>query len=383
MENKSHLPKVLLLAEYDHVGGTRTYAKQLVAFYAQNRYDLTVVAQGPIDDKDMASYCLSNGVHMFSHKDVAIGNFEVKSKPWCLARERKTLDTFIADHKFNIVVASVGTPGLFLGHMGLGRCSIYILHTYPKLVHPKWRRLLKRLIWAASIPNDICFLTVSQFSKTRMLDAWGLWHSTRDVSVIYNSAGDADNAVATPVPVINNGYIHVLTVGHVVQYKNPMFWIDAAVLALAQIPKLKFLWVGPGPLIESCRQRVTNLGLEEKITFVGASMDVREYYQICDIYVQPSKIESLCLSVLDAMRYGKPCVVTNVGGLPESVCSGESGWVVNSDDHHEMAERIIQLAKNPTERAQMGQHGQYIYANRFNYKRWETEMQLLHKSVLV
>lgn len=380
MRNKTHPPKVLLLAEYDCVSGTRTYAKQLIAFYAQNKYDLTVVARGPVEDEEMTLYCQSNGVRLLHHADVAVGNLEFKTQPWRLARERRTLDAFITEHQFNIIVASVGTPGLFLGHMGLGRCSIYILHTYPKLVRPKWRRLLKRCIWAALIPKDIYFLTVSQFSKTRMLDAWGLWHSQRNVSVIHSSTGET--MIAT-TPVVNDGYIHVLTVGHVIKYKNPMLWIDAAALALKQMPNLRFTWVGPGPLVESCRQHVENLGLREKILFVGSSIDVHKYYQACDIYTQPSSIESLGLSVLDAMRHGKPCVVTNTGGLPELVCSGESGWIVNTDDHHELARRIIQLAKNPTERAQMGRHGQHIYANRFNYKRWETEMQLLHKSVLV
>lgn len=379
MGNKAHLPRVLVLAEYGWVGGTRTYAKQLVAFYAQNKYDLTVVAQGPMEDEDMALYCQSHGVRLLRHADVVVGNSEFKSQPWHLARERRTLNAFITGHKFNIIVASVGTPGLFLGHMGFGRCSIYILHTYPKLVQPKWRRLLRRFIWAASIPNDIYFLTVSQFSKTRMLDAWGLWHRKHDVSVIYNSAGEV---VVAPVPVVNDEYIHVLTVGHVVEYKNPMFWIDAAALVLDKMPNIKFLWIGPGPLIETCRQRVASLELQEKIMFVGASMDVHKYYQICDIYVQPSRIESLGLSVLDAMKYSKPCVVTNAGGLPELVRNGESGWIVNMDDHHELAERIIQLAESPTEREQMGKSGQTIYASRFNYKRWETEMQLLHKSVV-
>lgn len=98
--------------------------------------------------------------------------------------------------------------------------------------------------------------------------------------------------------------------------------------------------------------------------------------------MQPSKVENLSLSVLDAMRYGKPCVVTNVGGFPELVRSGETGWVVEVDDQHELAQRVLQLAKDPNERKRMGNSAQAVYASHFSPDLWENEMQKLHDKVL-
>ena len=377
MENKTHPPRVLLLAEYDRVGGTRTYAKHLVVFYAHGKYDLTVVARGPAEDEDMVLYCQSHGVRLLRHEAVVVGDTEFGGRPWHLNSERRTLNAFIAELSPDIIVASVGMPGLFLGHMGRGRRSIYILHTYPQPSQVNWRRLLGKVIWAASIPDDIHFLTVSQFARGRMLEVWGLWRRRSDVSVIYSSVGDV-----VVSPEIRHDCITVLSVGHVVDYKNPMLWIDVAARVLEELPAIRFVWVGPGPLIESCRYRVSDLGLQGKIEFVGASTDMHKYYESCDIYMQPSKIESLGLSVLDAMRYGKPCVVTNVGGLPELVRNGETGWVVDVADEHGLAMRVIQLAKDQAERERMGLGARIIYTSRFSSERWECEMQQLHDSML-
>lgn len=371
-------PRVLLLAEYDRVGGTRTYAKQLVAFYAQYKFDLTIVAKGPVDDAEMNIYCQSHGVRLLRHEDVACGDLGFVGRPWHLKRERKTLNTFIDEFSPSLVVASVGMPGLFLGHMGRGRRSIYILHTYPYPTNITWRRLLGRLIWAELVPSDIRFVTVSRFSRERMLYAWGLWHRSSDIRVIYSSVGDP--VVATKP---NDRFIRVLTVGHVVDYKNPLLWIEAAARAVKELPTLKYVWVGPGPLLEKCRDRVLSLGLQENIEFVGASMEMSKFYQNCDIYIQPSKIESLGLSVLDAMRHGKPVVVSNVGGLPELVLDGETGFVVDLTDENSLPSCILQLAKNSDKRARAGRNAQTLYAKQFSPEQWNYEMQSLHNSLLL
>lgn len=379
MENSAGIrPRMLLLTEYDRVGGTRTYAKQLVAFYAQNNFDLTILAKGPADDPDMAFYCQSFGVRLLRHEEVAGGDFRFSGRPWHLKKERRTLNAFIAELCPHVVVASVGTPGLFLGHMGKGRRSIYILHTYPQPSQVGWRRLLSKLIWSVLTPADIRFVTVSQFARERMLHAWGFWRRNIDVSVMYSSTGSPVLA-----PKSNNGHVCVLTVGHVVDYKNPLFWIDVAARAVNQLPALKFVWVGPGPLLEKCRQRVASLGLQEKVLFTDAATDMDKYYQNCDIYLQPSKIESLGLSVLDAMRYGKPAVVTNVGGLPELVRNGETGWVVDLADEQGLNRCIVNLAKDPGERDRMGRNAQATYASRFSPDQWSREMRLVHDSLLL
>lgn len=379
MENMArNRPRVLLLAEYDHVGGTRTYAKQLVAFYAQNNFDLTMLAKGPADDVDMALYCQSHGVRLLRHEEVVIGDFGFRGRPWHLNRERRTLNAFIDELCPHVVAASVGMPGLFLGHMGRGRSSIYILHTYPQHSQIAWRRWLGKMIWGALIPADIRFITVSQFARDRMLYAWGLWRRKCDISVIYSSAGK-------PVvePKFSDGCIRVLTVGHVVDYKNPLFWIEAAARAVEQLSTLRFVWVGPGPLLEQCRHRVVSMGLQEKIVFTDATADVHKYYQSCDIYLQPSKIESLGLSVLDAMRYGKPAVVTNVGGLPELVRNGETGRVVDLADEQEFTRCIVDLAMNRSEMDRMGRNAQATYASHFSPDQWNREIRLVHDSLLV
>lgn len=370
--------RVLMLAEYDQVGGTRTYAKKLITFYKNNNYELIFLAKGPSHDQDMVSYCEAHGVRLLRYELVAKNASPIGRMPWRLHRERQTLNDFVEEVHPDLIVASVGTPGMFLGHMGGGRRSIYILHTYPSQSVVRWRRLINKLIWAVAVPGDIRFVTVSHFARRRMLDTWGLWRCLGDVSVIYSTVGEL---VANKQEARER--LCVLTVGHVVEYKNPMLWIDVAGRVLKELPLVRFIWVGPGAMLESCREKVIELGLQGSVEFVGESNDLLPFFDCCDIYVQPSKIESLGLSVLDAMRHGKPCVVTNVGGLPECICNGKAGYVVAPDDELMLARRLIQLAQDAALREKIGRQGQEVYIHRFSTDRWNCELRALHDQALL
>jgi glycosyltransferase involved in cell wall biosynthesis len=373
---KCNRPRVLLLAEYSLFGGTRTYAKQLVSFYSRNHFDVTVLAMSPHDDRDMVLYCQANSVRLLCYEDVSMGLSDRARMPWPLRKERSRLNAFIAEFNPDIIVASVGTPGLFLRNLCCSRPSIYILHTYPGLPRSRLLYFVKKLIWTAIVPRDIQFVTVSQYARNRILQAWGLWLRKHEICIIYSTAGCIE-----PYQWNEPESIRLLTVGHVVDYKNPFMWIDGARMALDVLPSLSFVWVGPGPLINACKRRVDELGLQTKIKFVGESADVDLYYKACHVYVQPSKIESLGLSVLDAMRYGKPCVVSKVGGLTELIRDGETGWLVESGDPHELARRITQLACDMSMLERMGRNAQKIYAMHFSSEMWESKIKRLHQMV--
>jgi glycosyltransferase involved in cell wall biosynthesis len=176
--------------------------------------------------------------------------------------------------------------------------------------------------------------------------------------------------------------VHVLTVGHVVSYKNPDTWIKMAILLKQNMPLVdfRFTWVGDGSLLKTCQDMIKNLGAESYIRFVGRDNSIAKYYEQCDIYVQPSFIESLGLSVLDAMRHGKPCVVANVGGLPELVRDGVNGWVVDAFSAEAMAIKIG-LLKNKDLREQMGVEAIKLYQEKFMNRKWKENIWQSHEDV--
>lgn len=377
MKKNTNQKRVLLIAEYSEVGGTRTYAKQLIEFYVRNEFELTLLALGPADDHEMKEYCKSFGVKIRQYKDEVRNEVHVGKLLFQVYKEKKALKDFYNSHQPDLIVTSVGTPGLFFGHMMLTEKSIYILHTSPECHGHGWRFFYRYTMWRISVPKKCQYVTVSNYSRRCMLKSWGLRGNNKPI-VVHNTSGQ----------IIENGkksspIIRILTVGHVINYKNPILWLESAIQVLHINPKVKFTWIGPGPLLEICRNKVKTQNLEDNIHFVGTLSDLSMYFRECDIYVQPSKIESLGISVLDAMRYGKPCIVSNSGGLPELVQDGKSGYIVNLDETGKLlAERIIELAENQDKRTKMGLAAQDVYAQNFSPEKWEKEMLALHERIL-
>lgn len=364
---------ILLFIQVAFTGGSRTYAKQLIAFYARHGYRLTVIEMGPENDKDMVAFCAANGAKHINCLD-AIGELPTESiKPWKWYRGRVRVKALMEQLQPDLVVVSAGIPWTFLGWTGLGKHSIYILHAYPELSKTWQKRFVRWLLWQLAMPGKINYMTVSLFARQRMLEEMGTLRYRNKIHVVYNSAGALIDSAAVSADEAKP--MMVLTVGDVADHKNPLFWIDVAAQVLRVQPQIKFVWIGPGPLLEECREKVKGLNLQGKIEFLGWSDSPGGFYENCDIYVHPSKSESLGFAVLDAMRYGKPCIVAAAGGLPETVDAGSSGWVEGIGSPDGFVRRILQLATDADMRRSMGQYGQALYKRRFSPAQWEMEMK--------
>jgi glycosyltransferase involved in cell wall biosynthesis len=69
--------------------------------------------------------------------------------------------------------------------------------------------------------------------------------------------------------------------------------------------------------------------------------------KVCDVFCQPSRSEGMSNALLEAMACGLPCVATAVGGTPEVLEDGRTGYIVPSEDHHAAANRITGPARDP------------------------------------
>jgi len=377
--NDSPYLKILLLADYGASGGTRTYVKQLLALYAEKHVHVSLLRI--YKDEEIDRLCDAYGFNCFELSDIYQAS-NIANLRWPLQTllERHFFKTFVRNIGADIVVASVGTPELFLGATSLSKHSLYILHTYPGKGAVTYKRLLRRLINLFLIPRQTKVLTVSQYSKQKIIECWGLMRREDKVSVVYSTMG--------PAKGMNNHtqseYKMVLTVGHVVDYKNPTTWLCMAIEVNRKFSELKvhFVWVGDGLLLEEFRNKVNELGASNYISFVGYKSDVDKYYRECDIYVQPSRIESLGLSVIDALRHGIPCIVSNTGGLPEVVVDGETGWIIDSEDFRGFANCIESLLVDSQLRDLFGQQALERYDAFFSEKRWSEFMWSHHTSIM-
>jgi glycosyltransferase involved in cell wall biosynthesis len=152
-----------------------------------------------------------------------------------------------------------------------------------------------------------------------------------------------------------------LVLGMVANYNRPVKGVGnflGAIPAIVNaVPSARFLFVGGGGEENALRERVRQLGIGPYVAFAGYRKDIHRYYEIMDISVLTSFSEGLSLTLLESMGYGIPVVATRVGGNPEVVEDGETGYLVPVNSNGILVERIVDLLADADLRRRMGAEG--------------------------
>ncbi len=135
--------------------------------------------------------------------------------------------------------------------------------------------------------------------------------------------------------------------------KGPEVFLRAALLAHARLPDTRFVFVGDGPLAPTLRQSIAVMGLGERVHLAGLRRDVADVLHDIDVLVSSSHSEAMPLAVMEAMASGVPVVATRVGGIPDMIDQGESGWLVAPNDFDDIATRLQQILGTPGELERM------------------------------
>ncbi|WP_028561258.1 N-acetyl-alpha-D-glucosaminyl L-malate synthase BshA [Paenibacillus pinihumi] len=115
----------------------------------------------------------------------------------------------------------------------------------------------------------------------------------------------------------------------------------------------KLLLVGEGPELSKIQCKINNMGLENKVHFLGKQEDVAQVISIADLLLLPSEKESFGLVALEAMACGVPTIGSIAGGIPELVSHGETGYLAPIGDTDKMADYAVQLLSDPKLYAQV------------------------------
>ena len=143
----------------------------------------------------------------------------------------------------------------------------------------------------------------------------------------------------------------ILSVGELIERKNH----EVIIRALAKLgdPDVYYAIAGKGPLRDFLEALATDLGVSDKVKFLGFRTDVLELYHAADISAFPSKIEGLGLAGIEAMAAGVPLVSSNVHGILDYVIDGRTGYSVPPTDVDGFAAAIKRLASDPALRESM------------------------------
>ena len=113
----------------------------------------------------------------------------------------------------------------------------------------------------------------------------------------------------------------------------------------------KLLLVGEGPDRLPVQQQVKDLHLSDHVLFLGEQDYMEELLSCADLFILPSEQESFGLVALEAQSFGVPVIGTNMGGLPEVVAHGETGFLLPIGDIEGMAAKALELFESPAQYA--------------------------------
>ena len=134
-----------------------------------------------------------------------------------------------------------------------------------------------------------------------------------------------------------------LTIARLVPVKNHDLIVRAAVELTGRFPDIYFVFAGDGELRGKLEALAEREGVSARISFVGWRQDIPALLAASDIFVLCSHNEGMGRVFVEAQAAGLPCVGSNVCGIPEVVCEGKTGYLVPTDDPHQLAVRIESL----------------------------------------
>ena len=134
---------------------------------------------------------------------------------------------------------------------------------------------------------------------------------------------------------------------------------------LGEIPS-RLVLVGDGPDLPRARVKVEELGIRDSVVFLGEYTPVQELLSCSDLFLLPSGSESFGLAALEAMACGSPVVASRVGGLPEVIMDGETGYLCEAGDIDEMAAASIKILSDDKHHKELSDAGRAFAVKHFS-----------------
>jgi glycosyltransferase involved in cell wall biosynthesis len=242
------------------------------------------------------------------------------------------------------------------------------------LVH-SWLFIGNAYAWAAGVGQGRPLVSSARNCKRqgRWLDALNRRAFRSSAAIIANSAEVSRyiareyGAPAERIAVVPNaidlerfrpqrpadGSRCIVTVGRLVQQKNPLLFVAAAAALRQRLPDARFVMVGDGPLRSEIEAAIRAAGLEGACTLAGERRDVEAVLGGADLFWLTSDWEGLPNAVIEALACGVPVVATAVAGTGDLIRDGDEGFVVPPGDRDALVARSAQILGDPALHARM------------------------------
>ena len=384
--------KVLRVIARLNVGGPALHVAYLTAGLADHGYDTTLVA-GTVGrgEESMAFIADAKGVRIEVIDELArsISPLRDARAVWKLAqlirRERPTIL-----HTHTAKAGAVGRVAALLA--GRARPPIvvhtfhgHVLRGYFNRVATFGFRTLERLLAYATtrliavspeVRDDLVRLHVAPASKFAVIRL--------GIELDQRVGGDAAGRTETRRVLGLAGDPFVVGwVGRMTAVKRTDLVVEVLRELVGRGVDARLLLVGDGPDRDHLERYAHELGVIKRCLFLGYQEEVGRFYDAIDALLLPSVNEGTPVSVIEALAAERPAVATRVGGTPDVIRDGVDGFLVDSADPGELAERLAELARDPGRRAEMGAAGRSRVLERYAVDRLVDDVDALYRELLV
>lgn len=203
-----------------------------------------------------------------------------------------------------------------------------------------------------ALSNSDKILAVSNYTRDRVLKEQNL--SSNQVVLLPNTF-DANRFEIRPKPTyllekynLQPNQPVILTVNRLCaseSYKGYDKVLEALPKIKAEIPDVHYIIVGKGDDRDRLENYIKELGLNHSVTLAGFVPDEElcNYYNLCDVFAMPSKLEGFGIVYLEALACGTPCLGGNQDGAIDALCNGKFGALIDPDNVAEIAQTLIEI----------------------------------------
>ncbi|MCX2837907.1 glycosyltransferase [Salinimicrobium sp. MT39] len=170
----------------------------------------------------------------------------------------------------------------------------------------------------------------------------------------------------------------VMHIGNFSPEKNHEFLLDIFSRIKKENSGIKLVCVGDGINFSSIQHQIKKQSLEHTVFLLGFRKDIPELLSQADCFILASKIEGVPGVILEAASQRVPSVATNVGGVPEVLINGKTGFIIDNFDKKEFKERLISLVSNSEINKEMGENAFRLVQNEFNPLRNARKFEVLY-----
>ncbi|PIU45005.1 MAG: N-acetyl-alpha-D-glucosaminyl L-malate synthase BshA [Ignavibacteriales bacterium CG07_land_8_20_14_0_80_59_12] len=233
-----------------------------------------------------------------------------------------------------------------------------------------------------SIEQSDGVTAVSRFLREKTLTNYGINKSIEvipnfvDVKLYRRGNGEAIRKVIAPKG--ERVLVHVSNFRAVKRVTDVIRIFD---VVRKSVPS-KLVLVGDGPDRSVCEKLCHDLGIDHEVRFLGKQTNLVEIHSASDLFLMPSQSESFGLSALEAMACEVPVVSSSVGGLPELVVHGETGYIAEIGDIDRMARYAIDLLRNEEKRLRFAEAGRRRAVEQFNSEKIVDQYETYYRTVL-